>query len=157
MAYENTTFPGIPEDHDTALYPYMVVLMEYELGATDWYHVTMFYSSVPFTHDTTTGAITNTEGVSRSRVYSMDDQIWSVEVYGTGAPNLIAGKHGMIYQRIWSDHDVLSDDSTVFIPADGVTHEVWKGLKSWMIGAVLGVAWPKMPQVKADTDVSAQQ
>lgn len=142
MAYSNVTPPKLPE-YDSVAYPYYVLVYNYEKGSEDWYEAHLYYSGTAFTYDGT--KVTNAEGVTRTQVYA--DGSWTGEVTTEEAPELSPGLTGSVYQRIYTNHDILDGEGSVWLAADSVTavETAWAGLKSWLLGYALGLAGKPLP------------
>lgn len=142
MAYSNVTPPTLPE-YDSVAYPYYVLVYNYENGSEDWYEAHLYYSGTAFTYDGT--QVTNAEGVTRTQVYA--DGSWTGEVTTEEAPELSPGLTGSVYQRIYTNHDILDGEGNVWLAADSVTavETAWAGLKSWLLGYALGLAGKPLP------------
>ena len=117
-AYSNITPPKLPT-WDTTAYPYAVLVFNYEKDATDWYQVHLNYSSIPFTYSTTDACITNTASEHGWRIYG--DNSWTTEIMSTAGLALSPGLKGQVFQRIWTNHDILDENGVVYLPANSVT------------------------------------
>lgn len=117
-AYSNITPPRLPS-WDTTAYPYAVLVFNYEKDAIDWYQVHLNYSSVPFTYDTANACITNTASEHGWRIYGDDG--WTAEIMSTANLGLSPGLKGQVFQRIWTNHDILDDNGVVYLPANSIT------------------------------------
>lgn len=133
VAYSNVTPPTLPE-YDTSAYSHAVIVFNYEAGAEDWYQVHLYYSGTAFTHNGS--CVTNAEGVTRKDIYG--DGSWTGELTVEAAPELAPGMNGEVYQRIWTNHDILRDDGTVYLAA--ITATPAFDLRSFKIGLALGLA-----------------
>lgn len=141
MAYSNVTRPDLPGTYDPAAHPNYVMVFDYGQGADEWYMVHMYYSGTAFVFDGK--HITNTESVVRKNIYA--DGLWLGEESGDGAPALSPGLHGDVYQRIYTNHDILDGDGNVYLAADTVTPVKLFDLKSWLTGFALGLAGKPLP------------
>lgn len=127
-------------------YPYYVLVFDYVKGAEDWYQVHLYYSGTPYTYDGT--HVTNAEGIIRKDVY--DGSAWSGEITSESAPTLAPGMNGDVYQRIYTNHDILDGEGNVWLAADSVTpveEETGSGfdLKSFLTGLALGLSGKPLP------------
>ena len=143
MAYENVTLPDLP-DYDYQSYPFAIMVLNYELDATDYYSARFFYSSRPFVYNSQSGTITNTEGVSRFCYYEVDYGTWSSEyLFTEGSPEITIGQYDSVYQRIWTKMTMYDENGETYLLAGQVTPIPDDGkfdLKSWLTGFVLALA-----------------
>lgn len=146
MAYENVTPPALPS-YDTAAYPKYVLVFDYGAKESDWYQVHLYYSATAFTYN---GSVATNSGVVFKQVY--DDSIGAWTDYGelSGAVNLSPGLKDGVYQRIYTNHDILDGEGTVWLAADSVTPveetgvtEEW--LHSFKTGLALGLCGKALP------------
>lgn len=148
MAYSNIALPTFPE-YDTAAYPYAVGILNYELDKEEWYEFHLWYSGTPFTWS---GSAAVNTGTAYSRVYGNYEEVtgWTdaFETDVEAAPGL----HGIVYHRIWTNHDIADADGNVWLPAGEVTpvgetvSGVW--LRSFQTGLALGLLGKPLPSVK---------
>ena len=146
MAYENVTPPALPS-YDTAAYPKYVLVFDYGAKESDWYQVHLYYSATAFTYN---GSVATNAGVVFKQVY--DDSIGAWADYGelSEAVNLSPGLKDGVYQRIYTNHDILDGEGTVWLAADSVTPveetgvtEEW--LFSFKTGLSLGLCGNALP------------
>lgn len=140
MAYDNVTRPELPTSYIAETYPNYVMVFNYARGTSDWYQVHMYYSGNAFTYDGS--RITNAEGIIRKDIYGDG---WTGEVVVEDTPNLVPGLHGDVYQRIYTNHDILDGAGNVYLAADTVTPVKLFDLKSWLTGFSLGLAGKPLP------------
>ena len=125
-------------------YPYYVLVFDYGAKESDWYQVHLYYSATAFTYDGS--VVTNTETVFK-QMY--DDSIGAWTDYGelSEAVNLSSGLKDGVYQRIYTNHDILDGSGTVWLAADSVTpvgvSENW--LRSFKLGLSLGLCGNALP------------
>lgn len=138
MAYGNLTVPDLPE-YDTVTHGNALLVWDYPLGAEDWYMLALYYSGTPFAYDSAAGVVTNPEGISRRRYYSPETGQWTAEQVEQDAPPALSpGRHGEIYQRIWTLRDIRDESGAVWLRADHVTREQCD-LRPWLTGLLMGL------------------
>lgn len=156
MAYSNTTLPALPE-YDTAAYPYAVALFSYGKGEEDWYQLVLAVSASAFkasfqSMDDGSGnvlksgmAAVNT-GTVRRWVCG-EDGVW--EEQASGDIICLPGLAGNVYQRVWTNHDILDESGNVWLAAGCVTpvdtgvSADW--LRSFKLGLALGLTGKALP------------
>lgn len=155
MAYSNVTPPALPA-YDTAAYPYAVVVFNYETGETDWYQTHLMCAASAFTYDSAGGYVTQSEETHLWFACNAGGDWGSATVDDTElelTPGL--GETGLVYKRIWTNHDILDDNGDVWLTANTVTPEadVTKKfpLKSWLIGYIMGLAGKPVSRVLQNT------
>lgn len=137
MAYENVTPPELPS-YDTAAYPKYVLVFDYGAKESDWYQVHLYYSATAFTYD---GSVVTNTGTVFKQVY--DDSIGAWTDYGelSEAVNLSPGLKDGVYQRIYTNHDILDGEGTVWLAADSVTPVEETGVtEEWLFSFKTGLA-----------------
>ena len=137
MAYGNLTPPEMPP-YDASVYTNVLLVFAYELGAEDWHLLTMYYSAEPFVYDTTTGTVTNAEGLTRCRVYSADTGVWTEEQVVQDALAVRPGGNGGVYLRIWTLKAIKNETGSSWLYAEYVTREKCD-LRTWLSGLVTGL------------------
>lgn len=143
MAYSNVTPPKLPE-YDSVAYPYYVLVYNYEKGSEDWYQVHLYYSDTAFSYD---GSYVTNAGAVTKCVYDVSGGVWTDPAALASAPQITYGLTGSVYQRIYTNHDILDGEGNVWLAADSVTavETAWAGLKSWLLGYALGLAGKPLP------------
>lgn len=119
-------------------YPYYVLVYDYSEGTEDWYQAHLFASATAFVWDG--GKIVNPGGETLRQVY--DEETGWLDL-GTATPNITPGLDGNVYQRVYTNHDILDAEGNVWLAAGAVTpvEEAKKSpLKSWLMGLALALA-----------------
>lgn len=126
-------------------YPYSVIAYNYEKGAEDWYQAHLCYSATPFTWNGT--AVVNS-GTTYKRIYDAELDAWTDEA--ETEIEATPGLDGTVYQRIYTDHDILDSTGAVWLAAGNITHvgmsEEW--LYSFKLGLALGLCGKPLPIVR---------
>jgi hypothetical protein len=119
-------------------YPYHVLVFDYGAKESDWYQVHLYYSATAFTYD---GSVATNTGTVFWRVYGKDSEAWTDAVELTMAPTLSPGLKDGVYQRIYTNHDILDGEGTVWLAADSVTPvEETEITAEWIESFKLGLA-----------------
>ena len=148
MAYSNVTAPVLPA-FDTATYPYYVLVFNYDVGATDWYEVHLMASTSAFYYDTAAGHATINETSHLRYEISTGGSEWTEWGVVEATPTIKPGQAAQIYQRIWTNHDILDTAGKVWLEANKAT-PVWDARSFWM-GVALGLAGKGLPSTVQPT------
>ena len=139
MAYSNVTPPALPA-YDTTAYPCYVLVFNYDVGATDWYEGHLMASASAFYYDTAAGHATINETSHLRYEISSGESEWTEWGAVEAAPTIKPGQTAQIYQRIWTNHDILDTAGKVWLAADSVTSvEDKRDLRSHVLGIVLAL------------------
>lgn len=154
MAYSNTTIPKFPE-YDTTANPYAVALFTYGKGEEDWYHIVFAVSASAFRASFV--SVDDGEGnVLRSGMAAQntstvhrwicgEDGVWEAQVDGDII--CMPGLSGTVYQRAWTNHNILDQSGNLWLAANSVSPvgvtENW--LRSFQEGLALGLAGKPLP------------
>lgn len=145
---DGTTYLAASDPVPIEPYPYSVIAYNYEKGAEDWYQAHLYYSATPFTWNGT--AVVNS-GTTYKRIYDAELDAWTddaeTEIEAT------PGLDGTVYQRIYTDHDILDSTGAVWLAAGQVTpveetgvSDTWK--YSFKLGLALGLCGKPLPIVR---------
>ena len=139
MAYSNVTPPALPV-FDTTAYPNYVLVFNYYVGATDWYEVHLMASASAFYYDTAAGYATINETSHLRYEISARESEWTEWGAVEAAPTIKPGQTAQIYQRIYTNHDILDTAGKVWLAADSITPvEDTRDLRSHVLGIVLAL------------------
>lgn len=148
MAYENVTPPPLPE-YDSTIYRYYLLVFNFDEGNTEWYQVHLLYAESPFVYDSDKKCINGSVATYGGQVYDVYDA-WAIllgqEFHTIGLElNLTPGLDGEVFQRIYTNHDILDSKGNVYLAADCVTPIYTFDLRSWLIGYTLGICGKPLP------------
>lgn len=140
MAYSYIEIPTMPV-WNSLDHPYLVILMNYDVGADKWDELYAYYSSSPFTYSPTDNKLVcNTETVG-CQIY--DGSAWSspsgIEFWESSVWPLSLGLTGGSYYRVWTNHDIYDEEYNLFLAENSVNPIGWSGLKNWLTGLAIGV------------------
>lgn len=147
MAYENVTAPPLPE-YDSTTYRYYLLVFNYGEGDTDWYQIHMNYSDSPFVYDANGGYICGSVETYGWQSYDAETgwTFFGKEFLDNGLElNIRPGMTGGVFQRIYTNHDILDSNGNVYLAADCVTPVSTFDLRSWLVGYTLGICGKPLP------------
>lgn len=154
MAYSNTTIPKFPE-YNTTANPYSVALFSYGKGEEDWYQLVFAVSASAFkasfvSMDDGNGNVLKSGMAAQNtsivhRWVCGADGVW--EAQADGDIVCMPGLSGAVYQRVWTNHNILDQSGNIWLAANSVSPvgvtESW--LRSFKMGLALGLTGKPLP------------
>lgn len=160
MAYENVTPPPLPE-YDSTTYPNYLLVFNFDEGSTDWSQVHLLYAESPFVYDSDGAYIRGSVATYGWQVYDVYDA-WAIllgqEFHTIGLElDITPGLDGEVFQRIYTNHDILDSKGNVYLAADCVTPVSTFDLRSWLVGYTLGICGKPLPLSTATKERSEKK
>jgi hypothetical protein len=142
--------------------PYRAMVFMYVRDTDDWSKVRLCCSTTAFTYD---GSYVINNNIAGNYLYSAEYSAWVEDMISGNTQSIKPGLDNAVYQRIWTNHDILDGSGNVWLAANSIApaeetepddetdtdtptvSDQW--IRSFQTGLVLGLAGAPLPITKS--------